>query len=135
MSILLLKSILTTILLALALVQVLSMGQVRGTIKLLPVSTRTLHTIHRWVGDIALILALAVAVLCLTSQYYSAHAIHVPLHVAFGTLAILAMLLKLAIARRFRRQLRYALALGIVAGLSVLGVFFASALLYFMSRT
>ena len=135
MSILLLKSILTTIVLVLAVIQALSMAQVRGYIKIMPIPPRTLRLVHRWGGDIALILALVVAVICLQTQYYAAYALHVPLHVAFGTLAILTMLIKFGIARRFRRRLRYALALGITAGLSVLGVFSASALLYFMSRT
>ncbi len=133
MPVVMLKSILTTVVLALAGVQALTMAQVRGYIRVLPVSARRLRSAHRWGGDAALFSTIVVAGLCLTTQSYAPYPAYVPIHATLGSLAILALVLKVVFARRFRKQLRYALALGSVAGFAVLGTFAASALLYYTS--
>jgi hypothetical protein len=56
----------------------------------------------------------------------------VKLHVALGVLAILALLLKVAIARRFRHHLRFSTYLGVAVTLLILGTFAVSALWYFV---
>lgn len=133
MSIVMLKSVLTTVVLPLAGLQALTMAQVRGYVRILPGSKQRLRLAHRWCGDSALLLAAVVAVLCLTTQSYAPYPAYVPIHAALGTAAVVAMLGKVVLARRFRGQLGYALPLGAVAGFSVLGTFAASALLYFIS--
>ncbi len=130
MSILLIKSVLTTVVLVLAGTQALTMAQVRGYIRILPGSKERLRATHRLCGGTALLLLVVIAVLCLITESYPGH---VPIHVLLGTLAILVLATKVAIALRFRSELRYALALGSVAGLSVLGTFLTSALPYFIS--
>ena len=133
MSILMLKSVLTAVALVLAALQVLTMLQVRGYIRFMPGSKRRLRSLHRWCGDIVLLLVVVIAVMCLTSQAGALLARYFPVHATLGTLAVLALVGKIAIARRFRSQLRYALAIGSVAGLLILGVFITSALRYFIS--
>lgn len=133
MSVLMLKSVLTTVALALAAAQALTMAQVRGYVRILPGSRQRLRRAHRWCGDSTLVLAVVVAGLCLTTQSYAPYPAYVPIHAALGTVAILTLALKIALARRFRSQLRYALALGSLAGLLILGVFITSALRYFIS--
>ena len=135
MSIEMVKSILATVVLVLALGQVVSMAQLRGYLKfkLIPLPTKSLRTWHRWGGDATLLLTLLVALICLTYEAYYPYHWRIPLHVALGSLAALVMLAKLLMARRFRSYLRYGPLLGAIAGLSVLGTFLASALWYLVS--
>ncbi len=129
------KSILATVVLALALAQAISMAQIRGYLrfKLIPLPAKSLRTWHRWGGDATLLLTLFVALICLTHETYYPYHWRIPLHVALGSLAALVMLAKLLMARRFRRYLRYGPLLGVTAGLAVLGTFIASALWYLWS--
>ena len=131
MSLLMLKSVLTTVVLIVALGQTVSGLRLRGRFKRLRLPVGTLRTWHRLSGDAALLLTLSIAFICVTHLPYSAYSLRVPLHAALGTLAALVMLVKLVIARRFRTHLRRATVLGGVAGFSVLGCFAASALWYF----
>jgi hypothetical protein len=128
------KSIVTTVVLALALGQALGMGQVRGYVRLLPLEKKRLRQWHRWGGVAVLVLTCAVAVICVFGiggryVYYSPRVLA---HLHMGTLAIVVLLLKVVIAHRFRRYLRFTLALGAAAGLLILGTFVASALWYFV---
>jgi len=132
MSLEMFKSVVTTVILALALVQALWMAQVRGWVRLLPVEKRRLRQWHRWGGIATLVLALAVAAICVFGERYAYYSLRVQAHAVMGALAILVLLLKVVIANRFRRYLRYNTALGITAGLLVLGTFVASALWYFV---
>jgi hypothetical protein len=127
-----LKSLVTTLILALALVQALSMAQVRGYVRLLPFKRRQLRLSHRWGGIVVLVLTLVVALICAFGVGYAPYSLRAKAHVAMGVLAILTLLLKVAIARRFRRYLRFTLALGATAGLLILGTFATSALWYFV---
>ena len=132
MSILMLKSILTTVVVFLAIGQAVGGMRMRGRLKRLRVPVESLRVWHRLGGDAALLLTLSVAWLCVTHFPFSAYSLRVPLHAALGTLAASVMLVKVIIARRFRRRLRYATILGGLAGFSVLGSFVASALWYFV---
>jgi hypothetical protein len=131
MSLLMLKSILTTLVVALAIEQALSGLRITGRLKRWPAPVKGLRVAHRLVGDAALLLTLSVALICVTHLPYSAYSLRVPLHAALGTLAAAILVVKVVVARRFRRYLRYARLLGGVAGLSLLGCFWASALWYF----
>lgn len=133
MSVLMAKSILTTVVLLMAIAQVASMPQVAGSLKLLPFPRQRLRAWHRRGGDATLILTIAVAIICVIHAPFRIYPLRVPLHAALGTLAAVVMLLKVITARHFRGYLRYAGVLGASAGLSILGCFAASALWYFGS--
>ena len=132
MSLEMLKSVMTTIILALALMQALGMAQVRGYVRLLRVEKKRLRRLHRWGGVAVLVLTLAVAVICVFGEGYTPYSLRVQAHAVMGVLAILVLLLKVVITHRFRRYLRYNTALGTAAGLLILGTFIASALWYFV---
>jgi hypothetical protein len=125
-----LKSILATVVLGLALAQATSGVRLRGHFRSLPVPARLLRPWHRVGGDAVLSLTVAVALICITGFSLTPYGIDFPLHAWLATIAVAAMLAKLIIARRRRRLVRHNLALGLVAGLAVLGVFVASALQY-----
>lgn len=131
MSLLMVKSILTTVTLALAIAQAATGLPQRGYLKSLPLPLGRVRGWHRWSGDAALILTLVVAIQCVISFGFSMYSPRVRLHAVLGTLAALIMLLKAIIARRFRTYLRHVLILGSVVGFSLLGTFIASALWYF----
>jgi hypothetical protein len=134
MSLEMFKSVVTTVVLALALGQALGMAQVRGYVRLLPVDKKRLRQWHRWGGIAVLVLTVAVAVICVLGigGRYAYYSLRVQAHAVMGTLAILVLLLKVAIAHRFRRYLRFTLVLGTAAGLLMLGTFAARALWYFI---
>ncbi len=71
MPLVMLKSILTTILLVVAAFQALGMAQIQGHIRLLPVDNTRLVRWHRLGGGAALLLALAVATMCLLGERYA----------------------------------------------------------------
>ena len=132
MSLEMLKSVMTTVVLALAVVQALGGAQVRGYVRLLPFDRRQLRRWHRWGGIAGLVLTLTVAVICMFGIGGNvSYSLRAQAHVAMGTLAILVLLLKVAITHRFRRYMRFTLALGAAAGLLILGTFVTSALWYF----
>ena len=132
MSLEMLKSVMTSTVLALALVQALVMAQVRGYVNLLPVGKRQLVRWHRLEGAATLLLALAVAAMCVFGERYAYYPPRVLAHAVMGGLAVLVLATKAAISNRFRRHLRHALALGTAAGLLILGTFITSALWYFV---
>ena len=131
MSLLMLKSLLTTAVLIVAMGQSISGLRLRGHFKRLPLPLRGLRTWHRLNGDAALLLTVSVAFICLTQLSYGVYSVRVPLHAALGTLAAVVMLVKVLVARRFRTYLRRVTVLGSVAGFSILGCFAASAFWYF----
>jgi hypothetical protein len=131
MPLVMIKSILATVVLALAIGQAISGARLRGYLKRLSLPAGSLRTWHRLGGDAALLLTVTIAIVCVTQSTFSAYSVRVPLHAGLGTLAAVVMFAKVIIARRFRRYLRYSLILGTVAALSVLGCFAASALWYF----
>jgi len=74
-----------------------------------------------------------VAVMCVfgVGGRYASYSSRVLAHLHLGALAIVVLLVKVAITNRVRRYLRYNTALGIAAGLLILGTFVTSALWYF----
>lgn len=131
MSLVMLKSVLATVVLILALGQAVSGLRLRGRFKRLPVPVGTVRIWHRLSGDVALLLTVGIAFICITHLPYGAYSLRVPLHAALGTLAAIVMLVKVLIARRFRTYLKRMTVLGAVVGFSMLGCFTASALWYF----
>jgi multisubunit Na+/H+ antiporter MnhC subunit len=127
------KSILTTVVLLLAIAQAVVGLRLRGYLKFLPLPIRRLRGWHRWSGDVTLVLIAIVAGMCVTGLGFGLYTPRERLHAALGALAALVMVLKVIIARRFRSRLRYQLILGAIAGFSLLGTFIASALWYFWS--
>ena len=134
MSPLMFKAIMTTVILVLALMQALWMAQVRGYVRLLPIEKGRLRNWHRWGGITTLVLTLAVAAICVICEGFRLYSFRVQAHAVMGGLAALVLLLKVAITNRFRRYLRFTLALGTAAGLLILGTFVASALWYFVQE-
>lgn len=102
-----------------------------GHLKRIPAPVSALRFGHRLGGDATLLLTLSVAFICVTHLPSSTYPLRTPLHAALGTLAAAVLVLKVVIARRFRRYLRHARIMGYVAGFSLLGCFWASALWYF----
>jgi len=131
MSLLMLKSVLTTVVLILAVGQSISGLRLRGRFKRLPLPLGALRIWHRLTGDAALLLTVSIAFICIVHFPLSAYSLRVPLHAALGALAAVVMLVKVLIARRFRAYLKRMTVLGTVVGFSVLGCFAASALWYF----
>jgi hypothetical protein len=131
MSLLMMKSILTTVVVLLAVWQAVSGLRMTGSLKRFPAPVKTLRLGHRLGGDATLLLTLSIAFICVTHLPFSTYSLRVPLHAALGTLAAAVLVFKLVIARRFRRYLRHARIFGYVAGFSLLGCFWASALWYF----
>ncbi len=132
MSITMIKSILTTVVLALALVQGLEMAQLKGYLRVLPIEKRRLRDLHRLGGVAALFLLALIAVLCIASQGLYFSSLRVTLHAVLGAVVILVLVVKAFITNRFRQYLRWNNGLGALAGLLVLGIFLLSALWYFI---
>lgn len=132
MSITMIKSILTTVALALALVQGLEMAQLKGYLRVLPIEKRKLRDLHRLGGVTALFLLTLIAVLCIATQGFYFSTLRVTLHALLGAVVILVLIVKALITNRFRQYLRFNNGLGALAGLLVLGIFLLSALWYFI---
>jgi hypothetical protein len=126
------KSIATTVGVALALLQALEMAQIRGYVRLLPFDRRVLRQFHRWGGITKLALLLVVAVVCVFGEGYVLYNLRVCTHAALGVLSLLILAVKVAITHRFRRYLRLNTGLGITAGMLILGTSAASTLWYFV---
>ena len=93
MSLEMMKSILATIALALAVAQAIVGLRLRGHLKGLALPVRYLRPWHRWGGDATLLLTVLVAFLCVTHFTFSTYtyALRVPLHTVLGTLAIVVV--------------------------------------------
>lgn len=133
MNVSLLKSILTTVVLVIALFQALEMAQLKGYLRVLPLEKRALRDLHRMGGVAVLFLMLIVAVLCVTTQGTYLYSPRVVLHAVLGAAGILVLVAKAVITNAFRKYLRINNGLGAAAGLLVLGTFLASALWYFLA--
>lgn len=124
------KSVTTTVVLALAVLQALEMAQVQGKVRWLPIDSRRLRRAHRLGGVAVLGLAVLVALVCIVTEGHPAPG-RVLAHAVMGGLAVAVLLTKVVITRRFRRLLRYNGLLGATAGLLLAGTFFFSAFWYF----
>jgi hypothetical protein len=130
MSLLMLKSVLTTVAVVVAAGQAVSGLRLRGRMKWFPLPPDTLRLWHRLGGDAVLLLILSVAFICVTHLSYTGYSARVPRHAALGTLAAAILIAKVILARRFRRFLKRAGIYGAAAGFCLLGCFFASAWWY-----
>ncbi len=134
MTVLLIKSVLTTLVLLLAVFQVWTQLQLRGKMpNVLPFSKRTLRALHKWGGDLALLSVIGIALICIHTQGWQAYDVRGTAHIVAGTLAGLVLLLKVLIARLRGRWIgKLGLGLGAAAGLSIAAVWSLSALWYFL---
>lgn len=131
MSLEMIKSIVTTVAVVLALVQVVEMTQIRGYVRLLPFDKRVLRQFHRGGGIATLVLVLVVAVICVGGEGVVLYTLRVWVHAVLGVLSLLVLAAKVTITHRFRHYLRFNTGLGIAGGVLILGTFAASALWYF----
>jgi hypothetical protein len=131
MSLFMFKSVLTSVVLLLAIGEAFSGMRLRGYFKRVPLPLQRVRLWHRVGGDVTLALTTVVGLICLWRIGASFHFLHVTGHAVLGTLAGLAMIVKVVMARGYRRALRHALRIGAVAGFSVLGTFVLSSLWYF----
>ncbi len=130
-----LKALFTTITLALALVELATMGQVRGYVRLVNLPPRTLVRVHRWAGVALTIFALIVMVLCLYAIFglgYNLGFSRIKVHAPLGAAMAVILVAKVLASNGHRRYLRYALKAGLLAfGLAV-GTFVFSALWFYL---
>jgi hypothetical protein len=115
----LVKTIIAGAALLLAIFQALSMLQVRGMLKVLPLRPKTLAASHRWGGRLTLALVAITGLLCLYLVFglgYTWVEVHARLHALLGASAGAVLLAKSIISRWRRAYLRHAMALGIAAG-------------------
>ncbi len=130
-----LKTILASLAVLLALEEAWTMAEVRGFTKLLPRRPKVLVRIHRWGGVAALILVLGIISIGLSAIFLFGYKLHSPrlwTHASLGVLAALALTAKVVASNRQRRWLRHSLALGIAAGTLVFGAFLFGAVWYWV---
>ncbi len=134
MELYLVKSVLATLALAMAIFQGASMAQLRGWIRLLPLPKKALVPAHRAGGALTFLLTLGVLALCLytVGQGARLYSGRLYLHAVAGGLAAALLLAKVVFANLARRLLRWGLAVGVAAGVCLLVVFLSSALPYFL---
>lgn len=132
MDILMSKSILATLVLLMAILQALTMSQVKGRIRLVNLPSSQLRRFHKFEGDTALLLILVTAAICISQFSITPQDPRVVLHALFGVSGVVTILLKFAVARFFRPYLRYASYISAVLFLSILGIFLSSAVWYFI---
>ncbi|MCX7682565.1 MAG: DUF6529 family protein [Anaerolineae bacterium] len=126
------KSIATTVVLLLALLQVLEMAQVQGSLRLLPVEKQRLRWLHRGGGIVALLLMFLIAAACVFGEGLRFYPLRVGIHAVAGSLAIAVLLTKVVITRRARHLLRFNKALGGIAGVLILVTFAAGVVWYYL---
>ena len=133
MDILMLKSILTTLVLLMAILQALTMSQVKGRLRLVNLPSSQLRRFHKVEGDVALLFILVTAAICISQLSVTPREPRAVLHALFGVSGVVTIVLKFAVARFFRPHLGYASYISAVLFLSVLGIFVTSALWYFIA--
>jgi hypothetical protein len=131
------KSILVTVLVVLAIAQILEQALLYRWIRVSNLNRPLVVRLHRLGGIAAVLLVLAVLGTCLYTLFglgYPLSTTRVVAHVVLGSLVTLFLLIKVAIANWFRQHLGLTLPVGISAGLLLLGVFLLTALPYFLGR-
>jgi hypothetical protein len=130
-----LKTVLASLAVLLALEEAWTMAEVRGFTKLLPRRPKVLARIHRWGGVAALVLILVIISIGLSAIFILDYRLYSPrlwAHASLGVLAALTLTAKVIASNRQRRWLRHSLALGIAAGTLVLGAFLFGAVWYWV---
>ncbi len=133
MDLYLFKSILTSALLLVAILQALTMLQVQGRIHWIKASRQRLRLFHKGEGDLALALLLFTAYICVSRLSVYLQDPRVVSHALFGVIGATLILAKFALARLFRGYLKYVLPLSGALFLSILAIFLTSALWYFVA--
>lgn len=130
-----LKTVLASLAVLLALEEAWTMAEVRGFTKFLPRRPKVLVRIHRWGGVAALTLVLVIVSVGLSAIFLLGYRLNSPrlwAHATLGALAATALTAKVIASNRQRRWLRHSLALGIGAGSLILGAFFFGAVWYWV---
>ncbi len=128
------KAILTTALLALALLQALEQAVWRGKVRV-RLDKKVVITLHRLGGIIALEIAQIVLGLCLYAAFCLGYILgteRLIAHAILGGIATAGLLLKVLISNAFPYLLRWQAVLGTLTFLAVLGVFLTGALPHFL---
>lgn len=110
------KIVLASVIVALAVYQVFLMGVGFGRIRLRFLKPRAAALAHRTVGDTVLVLAVLVAVMCISyfeTEGEDGEELRVRIHVLAGSLTIGVLALKVVVLRWWRRLDRFIPALGI----------------------
>lgn len=129
------KAILTTVIVGLALSQVLEQALLYRWIRVRNLNRRLVLRLHRLGGVAAVLLVLVVIGSCLYTWLglgYPPSTARVVAHAVLGALAIVVLLTKVAIANLLRRYMGLTLPVGISAGVLLLGIFLLTALPYFL---
>ena len=121
------KAYATGLVFIIAVLQMLEMIQVKGYVKFLPVSRKTLTSAHRAGGVIALLLSIAIALGCVFGENPGSYAL---IHILAGAALVIVLAFKAAISLRLRRLYNLTLPLGIVAGALALFIFVTKAVPY-----
>jgi hypothetical protein len=129
------KTVLASLAVLLALEEAWTMAEVRGFTKLLPRRPKVLARIHRWGGVAALIVVLVIISVGLSAIFILGYSLYSPrlwAHASLGVLAAVALAAKVIASNRQRRWLRHSLALGISAGSLIFGAFLFGAVWYWV---
>jgi hypothetical protein len=129
------KAIVTTVLLGLAMAQAFEQVLLYRWIRVRNLNRRLVLRLHRLGGVTATFLVLVVLGSCLYTWLvlgYPPSTPRVVAHAVLGGLVTTILLIKVAMANRFRQYLGLTLPLGITAGVSLLGIFLLMALPYFL---
>jgi hypothetical protein len=133
MDIILAKSLLATLAFALALLNLLVMGQLYGKLRLFPLGPETLSRWHRRQGDVILLLCLFVAYHCLTGATVDPKDWRVLAHAILGVTLLALIVFKVVVVRFLPRVMTYIAIIGSALFLSTTGVFLTSAFWYFLT--
>lgn len=133
MDIIFVKSILATLAFALALLNLLIMGQLYGKIHLFPLRPKTLSHWHRRQGDVILLLFIFVAYHCLTEATVDPKDWRVLAHAVFGSAVLALILFKVMVVRFLPRLMPSIANIGSALFVSTTGVLLTSALWYFIT--
>ncbi len=127
-----LKSLITSLIALLVMLQAFGMAQARGYVRCLPVGRQRLYRFHRGGGLAVLIASAGVALACVWGEGYVLYTPRVWLHAMMGAAGMAVLLIKVITTHRFRRYLRYNAFLGVLGGGLLLGTFITSALWYWL---
>lgn len=118
MDILMFKSILATLVVLMAILQALTMSQVKERLRLVNLPSSQLRRFHQWEGDVALLFILVTATICISQFSITRQDPRVVSYALFGVSGVVTILLKSAVARFFGSYLRNGVVL--IGGGSVL---------------
>ena len=125
-------SVFTTLLLAIAFIQLAVISLGRGWVGSLPLKPRIwLVRAHRLGGYIGLLIMLLVSYTCVVYLTYGFSPARIAIHIVAGTILIAAVFSKIVIVHGWRRLYTYLPIFGIVVFVAVIVTWATSALWYF----